>query len=1151
MFSKFTGFPLLFFILILSFLLYSINSYSIDDPGSKFQFEYFALPSETTSGAILMIPQKALQNGTIFPLTLGNLSSGAAIILSQDMLERGAILPLTLNKSIDPIYPKNFSDNSIIVVPEKMLSGGIINIIKGNVSRGAAIILPQDALDEGAVLSFKKENAPKGLLLILTKKVLENRQIVHLPQGGGILPITDANVSQGAIIFLPSQIVEDRVIPLPQEEGTILPITDANITDGAIIMLSHNSLDQGGLFQTPEGIDIKSFLHGDNLLSMPERGPILKPPTGTYTEICDNGKDDDNDGKIDENCPSQPSTGTDTEICDNGKDDDNDGKIDENCPSQPSTGTSTNQVLINNLIDNTSSIGGITDKNYTDFYNVNKMFDNVTNINSAWSQHGQTSFDVILKQPLNKTVCTVELFVYDPKNTPYILNIQASTPKNITGTLNAPVIPIDTGCIKDLKGISMDFDGPDKFTTLTEFKLFQNKTSQPTTTKDLKEVDLVKYFNPILLPGNSFFVPKNALPLYLPNNSLIIKNSTEIPTPLPDNSIFIPNKGPISISNKSELEVKGNYGPPINLPNGSRIGVNGEILIPLSKVSLILKDRDSGAPIPLSEEGDSLLIGNQSDKSVIPPPGVSNVETGEPVIPPPGVSNETGEPVIPPPGVSNETGEPVIPPPGVSNETGEPVIPPPGGSNETGEPVIPSPNVSILIGNATGAPIPLPNKISILIGNATGAPIPLPYEVSLFLGKDIKIVNSNEGWFLILPNSLGTIILPKDGIEKIKNLSEGTIIIPKDGIEKIKNLSEGTIIIPKNPEKILPQGTTTTATIILPQGTAPTTTTTTTTNVTTLANEATPTTSNETTLTTTNMTTPTMKGFNIAVAGDWGCTTDTKETFKNIQNKDPELIIGAGDLSYDDDGQCWIQMAGPLSTKLKIAFGDHDYKEIENPQQIAFGDHDYIEKDRVPQQYLLNYFNLTKTYYSFNQQNAHFLIMDPYVNFGMKSKQFKFVQDDLLRASLDSNIDWIFVIEHTPLYTSPSSHQGNPSIRDNYHRLFDLYNVDLVMSGDNHNYQRTYPLKYNALEPSDPLVTNNNQSYYNDLEGQIYLITGLGGQKKYLLDGKEKYVVEQQDDDFGFLNLNILGNKLEGIFYSNDYPVNKSIKDKFFISKNN
>ena len=40
--------------------------------------------------------------------------------------------------------------------------------------------------------------------------------------------------------------------------------------------------------------------------------------------------------------------------------------------------------------------------------------------------------------------------------------------------------------------------------------------------------------------------------------------------------------------------------------------------------------------------------------------------------------------------------------------------------------------------------------------------------------------------------------------------------------------------------------------------------------------------------------------FNIAVAADWGCEEDTKKTAENIQNKNPELVIAAGDLSYEN-----------------------------------------------------------------------------------------------------------------------------------------------------------------------------------------------------------------------------------------------------------
>jgi hypothetical protein len=37
--------------------------------------------------------------------------------------------------------------------------------------------------------------------------------------------------------------------------------------------------------------------------------------------------------------------------------------------------------------------------------------------------------------------------------------------------------------------------------------------------------------------------------------------------------------------------------------------------------------------------------------------------------------------------------------------------------------------------------------------------------------------------------------------------------------------------------------------------------------------------------------------FNFAAAGDWACTSDTTDTVNNIVDKNPELVLGLGDLS--------------------------------------------------------------------------------------------------------------------------------------------------------------------------------------------------------------------------------------------------------------
>jgi hypothetical protein len=117
--------------------------------------------------------------------------------------------------------------------------------------------------------------------------------------------------------------------------------------------------------------------------------------------------------------------------------------------------------------------------------------------------------------------------------------------------------------------------------------------------------------------------------------------------------------------------------------------------------------------------------------------------------------------------------------------------------------------------------------------------------------------------------------------------------------------------------------------------------------------------------------------FNIAVTSDWGCSADTKKTAENIQKKNPELVIAGGDASYHKSSQCWFDIIEPFKSKAKIAMGDHEYSDTIGG---ATG---------VVTQYLKP-LNLKKTYYSFDKNNVHFTVIDPFIDYGLSSVQNKF-----------------------------------------------------------------------------------------------------------------------------------------------------------------
>jgi hypothetical protein len=287
--------------------------------------------------------------------------------------------------------------------------------------------------------------------------------------------------------------------------------------------------------------------------------------------------------------------------------------------------------------------------------------------------------------------------------------------------------------------------------------------------------------------------------------------------------------------------------------------------------------------------------------------------------------------------------------------------------------------------------------------------------------------------------------------------------------------------------------------------------------------------------------------FNIAVAADWGCKEDAQKTAENIQSKNPELVIANGDLSYEESAECWLEIIKPFQSKMKIAMGDHEYSDTSGG---AIG---------VINQYLKP-LNIQKTYYSFDINNVHVVVIDPFIDYGPESTQYQFIENDLRTASTNPKIDWIFAVESTPIYTSPSEHPADPTIRDTYHPIFDKYGVDLVFSSDNHNYQRTFPLKYNSnSESSNAIIVDNDKNKYknNDKgDGVIYLITGTAGRSHYKLEGQEPFVVKQDDENFGFLNIDINGKTLVGTFYANEKengvkPVTytNNIIDQFTVTK--
>jgi 3',5'-cyclic AMP phosphodiesterase CpdA len=367
----------------------------------------------------------------------------------------------------------------------------------------------------------------------------------------------------------------------------------------------------------------------------------------------------------------------------------------------------------------------------------------------------------------------------------------------------------------------------------------------------------------------------------------------------------------------------------------------------------------------------------------------------------------------------------------------------------------------------------------------------------------------------------------------------------------------------------------------------------------------------------------TKNNFNVIAIADVGCSLRAQENIKNLEKLQPELFLVAGDLSYEKTPDCWLDMTKSLDSKTKIAIGNHDDFEEEGKEGAS------LKKSYI------DHYGLNKSYYSFNYENVHVLVLDtqlelsidtlestaiidevttstdttkkdseddkkdkddnkngfsekikkepllerfPLVDleqflkqnsidmkipqlerliasnaqvpaFDVDEEQYKFVLDDLEKASKNKNIDWIFVMFHKPMYSSISKQFEEYIIRDKYHDIFDKYGVDLVIQGHNHIYSRTLPLSFNHADITQPIVdqnstTSNNNNIFINPNGPIFLVVGVGGDELHRITEESYYIANQYNKGFGFVDLKIDDKRLDGSFYDINLNCQIEITDK-------
>jgi acid phosphatase type 7 len=264
--------------------------------------------------------------------------------------------------------------------------------------------------------------------------------------------------------------------------------------------------------------------------------------------------------------------------------------------------------------------------------------------------------------------------------------------------------------------------------------------------------------------------------------------------------------------------------------------------------------------------------------------------------------------------------------------------------------------------------------------------------------------------------------------------------------------------------------------------------------------------------------------------GDFGTGgTREKDVAASMLARKPELFIALGDNAYEAGTEEEIQknLFEPLANLLS-----------EVPFFTVAGNHEYVTNQAQPffdNLYLPTSPSGGERYYSFDWGFVHFVGLDSNCAVGLASKdrctlaaQRAWLEQDLAA----SQAAWKIVFFHHPPWSS-GNHGSQLTVRREFGPLFEKYGVDLVLTGHDHNYER-----------SRPMIGDREAG--TGEQGITYLVVGGGGASlRQFPSSQPAWSAARDNTAYGFLDVNVT----EGTLSAQLMTPQGGVVDSFTLTK--
>jgi len=188
-----------------------------------------------------------------------------------------------------------------------------------------------------------------------------------------------------------------------------------------------------------------------------------------------------------------------------------------------------------------------------------------------------------------------------------------------------------------------------------------------------------------------------------------------------------------------------------------------------------------------------------------------------------------------------------------------------------------------------------------------------------------------------------------------------------------------------------------------------------------------------------------------------------------IQEKTPDLILFSGDaVTFGQIQLEWnyfFDAAQPLFARVPVVStnGNHEGNAVNYYSQFAMpGDEE---------QFAIDYGALHVTVANDSPEEVG----------DLTTRIADYLRGDLTAAA---DRPWRVVMHHRPIWSASANHGGDATLKESWQPIFDAQRVDLVLSGHDHDYERTFAMRGDV--PSTNLA-----------DGTVYLVSGGAGAQLY------------------------------------------------------